>query len=106
MQSGKGDVAARPLAPRLILRGIHRVRRTAVRVVLFHRNYQTFAGGHLKVWHYFQHVRQAEEFEPFLYCSPTTKWDETNPWIAERHRLVDSWDAIRADVWFLAGLDW
>ena len=77
----------------------------AKRVVLFHRDFRTFTGGHLKTWDYFNHVASATGFESRIAFSPESKWDPTNPWFAMRDKVVP-WDASKADIFFLAGMDW
>src|SRR5262249_52336243 len=79
---------------------------TSVQRVLFHRNYQTFSGGHLKVWDYFQHVAHADGFAPEIYFDPASVWDDTNPWRTELARVRREWSPADADVLFLAGMDW
>jgi glycosyltransferase involved in cell wall biosynthesis len=75
------------------------------KLVLFHRDFQRFTGGHLKVWHYFNHVAAAPAHEPRIAFSPQSKWDETNPWFQLRDGAVE-WQPEKADLLFLAGTDW
>lgn len=75
------------------------------KIVLFHRGFQRFSGGHLKVWHYFNHVAASRDYEPRVAFSPDSKWDETNPWRNARN-FVGQWEPDNADVIFLAGTDW
>jgi glycosyltransferase involved in cell wall biosynthesis len=77
-----------------------------MRSVLFHRNFKGFAGSHLKVWHYFNHVRQSSSYQPCVHFSKDSMWDSTNPWSKLREFVVESWDSIRPDVIFLSGRDW
>src|SRR4051794_29637786 len=77
----------------------------AKKLVLFHRDFQRFTGGHLKVWDYFSHVAASPAFEPRIAFTPESKWDATNPWSAVRDRVAD-WKPNDADVLFLAGPDW
>src|SRR5437868_10493379 len=74
-------------------------------MVLFHRDFQRFTGGHLKVWNYFNHVIASKWFEPRISFTPESKWDETNPWFKSAEYLTD-WIPENADVLFLAGKDW
>lgn len=74
--------------------------------VLFYRDYQFFTGGHLKVWHYFEHVRHTPGFHPQIAFSSTSRWDDTNPWRYQRAHMLSHWDPRRADLLFLAGMDW
>jgi hypothetical protein len=75
------------------------------KLVLFYRDFQRFTGGHLKVWNYFQHVAASANHGPRVAFSPTSRWDETNPWSAMPETRMD-WDPARADLLFLGGTDW
>ncbi len=74
--------------------------------VLFYRDFQYFTGGHLKVWHYYEHVRHTPGYRPLIAFSPTSRWDDTNPWLPQRDRVLSRWDPWQADLLFLAGMDW
>jgi glycosyltransferase involved in cell wall biosynthesis len=74
--------------------------------VLFYRDYQYFTGGHLKVWHYCEHVRHTPGFRPLIAFSPSSRWDATNPWLSQRDQVLPVWDPRQADLLFLAGMDW
>jgi len=74
--------------------------------VLFHRNFQRFTGGHLKVFHYFEHVRSSPSHEARIRFSPDSAWDSTNPWSRLRETVVGPEESVHADVLFLAGMDW
>jgi hypothetical protein len=78
---------------------------SASRTVLFHRNYRAFTGGHLKVWHYFNHVRASEGFNPRIYFTPRSRRGASNPW-CRSNEIVPTWAPGDADVLFLAGMDW
>jgi glycosyltransferase involved in cell wall biosynthesis len=77
-----------------------------MRTVLFYRDFRIFSGGHLKVWHYFNHVLHAPHHTPFIYFSKETLWDESNPWFGLTGYTVASPHDILPDVRFVAGLDW
>lgn len=72
--------------------------------VLFHRDYLRFQGGHLKVWHYFNHLQASHEYSPQIYFTPESIQDLSNPWNNTPKQL--SWSPATADILFLAGLDW
>lgn len=72
--------------------------------VLFHRDYLRFQGGHLKVWHYFNHLQNSKKYLPKIYFSKQSIFDESNPW--ENTSILSSWQPDQADILFLAGLDW
>jgi hypothetical protein len=74
--------------------------------VHFHRDYRGFSGGHLKVWDYFNHVNAAQGYQGEIYFTPHSVWGEDNPWLQSRDRLLGEWRPERADIVFLAGLDW
>ena len=74
--------------------------------VLFHRDFRQFSGGHLKVWHYFNHVLSSPRHDAWAQFSANSVWDETNPWAACPERVVKPGTPPDADVLFLAGLDW
>jgi hypothetical protein len=77
-----------------------------VRNILFHRNFQNFTGGHLKVWDYFNHVNAAPDHHADIYFSPDTRWDSANPWLDQRARALSEWVPHEADLLFLGGHDW
>jgi hypothetical protein len=70
--------------------------------VLFHRNYQGFAGGHLKVFDYFEHTLAADGYCAEIYITPESRPDHL--WrglpVAAQYRPET------ADALFVAGLDW
>lgn len=74
------------------------------KLVLFHRDFRGFTGGHLKVWNYFNHVLSAG-YEARIAFSPQSKMDSTNPWFTS-DRYVTDWEPHKADILFLAGTDW
>jgi glycosyltransferase involved in cell wall biosynthesis len=78
----------------------------AMRTVLFHRDFENFTGGHLKVWNYFNHVEAAEGFRAQIYFSPSSKWDESNPWFARRAEVLPDWNPGAADALFFGAWDW
>jgi hypothetical protein len=74
-------------------------------LALFHRDFRTFTGGHLKLWDYFNHVASSPAYEPRIAFSPESSWDSTNPWSGSRGYVVE-WQPEKADALFLAGTDW
>jgi glycosyltransferase involved in cell wall biosynthesis len=74
--------------------------------VFFLRNYKGFTGGHLKMFDYFNHISLSDYFEPKIYFSPDSVWDESNPWIDHRNHLLKEWNPHEADLLFLGGMDW
>ena len=75
--------------------------------VSFYRDFRGFSGGHLKVWNYFNHVLASPDHEASIRFSRRTVWDESNPWGQWRNGGTPrSRGKARADVRFVAGLDW
>lgn len=74
--------------------------------VLFHRDFRGFAGGHLKVWHYFNHVAASPRHRPLIHFTPQSLFDGTNPWCQAGPVAAAPWTPAAADILFLAGLDW
>ena len=77
-----------------------------MRTVLFHRKYRRFHGGHLKVWHYFNHVLATPGYDARVLFDANSAWDDSNPWIGARDRVLESLDGFMPDVLFVAGRDW
>lgn len=73
--------------------------------ILFYRDLQYFSGGHLKVFHYFQHALGSKRYTPRIAFSPASLWDPSNPWRGHQDYRHD-WDPHSADIVFLAGMDW
>jgi hypothetical protein len=73
---------------------------------MFHRKYRRFHGGHLKVWHYFNHVLAAPGFDARVHFDVNSSWDDSNPWTQTPDRVIDSVDGVNPDVLFVAGRDW
>jgi hypothetical protein len=77
-----------------------------VRTVLFHRKYRRFHGGHLKVWHYFNHVLAAPGFDAQVHFDANSSWDTSNPWTQASGHVIDTVDGLSPDALFVAGRDW
>ena len=81
-----------------------------MRTILFHRKYRRFHGGHLKVWHYFNHVLATPGFEAQVLFDANSSWDSSNPWYEARDRVLDlpsvSVDDLAPAALFVAGRDW
>jgi hypothetical protein len=75
------------------------------KIVLFHRDFRAFTGGHLKVWDYFNHVAASPDHEPRVALSPESKLDSTNPWFGPTSSIA-KWEPEKADLLFLGGTDW
>ena len=75
------------------------------RLVLFHRDFRQFTGGHMKVGDYFNHIRASANFEPRIGFTPESKWNETNPWSRAKDYVI-TWEPDQADILFFAGMDW
>jgi glycosyltransferase involved in cell wall biosynthesis len=77
-----------------------------VRIILFHRKFRRFHGGHLKVWHYFNHVLAAPGFDARVLFDIDSSWDSSNPWSEARERVAESTDHLDPAALFVAGRDW
>mgnify|MGYP006429932069 CR=1 FL=1 len=73
------------------------------KIVLFHRSYKRFTGGHMKVLDYFQHTKITKGYDPSIYVTPDSIAD--HPWNREPS-VVSCYDPEQADVLFVAGTDW
>lgn len=73
--------------------------------VLFYRDFLGFTGGHLKVWHYFNHVRTSRTFIPKIFFTKRSRWDKSNPW-HHCDNIESTWSPLDADVLFIGGMDW
>jgi hypothetical protein len=76
-----------------------------MRRVYFYRDVIDFAGGHLKVWNYYCHTNALSGFRARVYLTAQSRRDSSNPW-SETADQLDAWQPERADVLFVAGLDW
>ena len=74
------------------------------RSVLFYRHFDRYSGGHQKVFDYFSHLHDADEYRPAISFSSTSEWDESNPWFPD-HESIE-FVPNRYDYLFLAGMDW
>lgn len=77
-----------------------------MRTVLFFRKYRRFHGGHLKVWHYFNHTLAADGFDARVLFDVDSNWDSSNPWSGVRDLVVESPSEAQARAFFVAGRDW
>ncbi|MGI9020722.1 MAG: glycosyltransferase family protein [Solirubrobacterales bacterium] len=77
-----------------------------MRTVLFFRDFRKFHGGHLKVWHYFSHVRSAPGHQARIAFTERSDWGEANPWNRAREDVVGSAADVSPDLFFVAGRDW
>lgn len=73
--------------------------------VLFYRDYLQFQGGHLKVWDYFNHINTVPNYKASIAFSLRSVMDISNPWYKNK-QLALAWEPHKADILFLAGLDW
>jgi hypothetical protein len=75
-------------------------------LVLFRRNFQKLQGGHLKVFHYFEHVRSSPAHEARIRFTSDSVIDRSNPGFAVPEAVLGADEHPRADVLFLSGMDW
>lgn len=81
-------------------------RHRITQVVLFYRDFRGFSGGHLKVWHYCQHLEHSPNFRPTIFFSKESIWTPDNPWFTDESQRATVWNPQEADILFLAGTDW
>lgn len=74
--------------------------------ILFFRDFQAYAGGHGKVWDYFNHCRASARHSASIRFSPESRFDDSNPWYGCPELRVDSWSPDDVDGLFVAGMDW
>ncbi len=48
--------------------------------VVFLRHFERFRGGHLKVFHYFEHVRSSPSYRALIRFTEDSVWGPANPW--------------------------
>jgi len=77
-----------------------------VKTVLFYRGFKRFTGGDLKVWDYFNHVREAPAHAAYVRLADDARWDESNPWWGSEDHVIRGDAQVDADVIFLSGVDW
>jgi glycosyltransferase involved in cell wall biosynthesis len=65
-----------------------------------------FAGHHLKVWHYFNHVLASPGHTARVRFWPESLLDDTNPWMSVPELVLDRDAPVDPDLWFLSGMDW
>ncbi len=74
--------------------------------IYFHRQYNAFSGGHLKVFDYFEHIKHSNAFSPKVYLTPDSVMDKHNLWFDNKDCIINHWRPADADALFLAGDDW
>jgi hypothetical protein len=75
----------------------------ARRRLLFYRDFRSFTGGHLKVWHYFEHDQSSRFFKPEIYLTPESFAVPDNPWTGIQPPPMQAWQPEAADLLFLGG---
>jgi hypothetical protein len=76
------------------------------KTVLFYRDFHGLTGGHLKVWHYYQHAEHSARYRPRIHFTPESDLGNENPWRGISPPPLEHWLPAEAAVLFLAGLDW
>jgi len=74
--------------------------------VVFHRHFERFQGGHLKVFHYFEHVRSSPSHRALIRFTGDSYWGPENPWWPFPDAVLAPGDETVGDIRFLAGMDW
>ncbi len=78
---------------------------TSPLIMLFHRDFRGYSGGHGKVWDYFNHALAAG-WDARVYFTPQSLHDASNPWLAMPERVVERYAPETADALFIGGMDW
>lgn len=78
---------------------------TSAGIMLFHRDFCAYSGGHGKVWDYFNHALAAG-WDARVFFTPDSLRNSHNPWLAVPERIVDRFDTTQADALFVGGQDW
>jgi glycosyl transferase family 1 len=73
------------------------------KLVLFHRRYRAFQGGHLKVFDYFDHANDSPDHRAEIFFTDDSVSSHR---LCGETRIVSAYEPERADILFLAGLDW
>jgi glycosyltransferase involved in cell wall biosynthesis len=76
------------------------------KIVLFFSDFQGLTGGHLKAWHYYNHVKSTPGYTAYLYLSGTSKFDKENPWFNEGKYIISDYWLITPDLLFIDGMEW
>lgn len=90
--------------PLKFLSKLLRKKNQSKQTVFFHRDYLRFQGGHLKIFHYSQHLQNSDAYSPHIYFTEQSIQDPDNPWAGLPS--LATWRPADADILFLAGLDW
>ena len=75
------------------------------RIMLFHRDFHGYSGGHGKLWDYFRHVDAHPDWRAHLHLTAGST-HEDNPWLDAGVVPQPEWRPHAADALFLAGVDW
>jgi hypothetical protein len=73
--------------------------------VLFVRHFTRLFGGHVRHWHYWQHVKRVPGFEPLLLFRGNWNRDD-NLWRGEGQRRLKSLDWSKVDILLIGGMSW
>lgn len=74
-------------------------------ILLFHRDFRGYSGGHGKVWDYFNHALAAG-WDARVYLTPESLRDDSNPWMRVPERIVARYQPETAAALFVGGMDW
>jgi len=74
-------------------------------ILLFHRDFRGYSGGHGKVWDYFNHALAAG-WDARVYLTPESLRDASNPWLRRPERIVTRYEPQTAAALFVGGMDW
>jgi hypothetical protein len=74
-----------------------------MKTVLLIRDFRSFTGGHLKIFHYMQHILNSGFAQPKVLLTPNSRRDASNPFLAYPDLIVD--EPVPHDLLFLGGRD-
>jgi glycosyltransferase involved in cell wall biosynthesis len=60
----------------------------------------------MKVRDYFDHVQSSPGYDAYVWFTPDSVWDESNPWWGVEHGVVHDFSLADADILFIEGVDW
>ena len=74
-------------------------------LLLFHRDFRFYTGGHGKAWNYFEHADAHPDWVARAYLTPASVACG-NPWCQVPAQVEMRWQPGGADALFLGGTDW
>lgn len=79
---------------------------TKKELMVFHRDFRVFSGGHMKMFDYFRHVMTSQNFEPRIFFTKRSIWTSENPWLADRAYVSEEWPPPEGTPLFIGNMSW